>query len=156
MSPTDADVTLSQRIESAMRDAMRARDDRRTQTLRLAMAAAHNQRIARGRELTDEEVVDVLARQVKQRRESIDMYRAGGREDRAADEEAEAAILAEFLPQQLTEEEIEALVRAAVADTDATGPGDLGRVMGRVSPQTKGRADGRLVSEIARRLLEAS
>ena len=156
MSPTDADVTLSQRIESAMRDAMRARDDRRTQTLRLAMAAAHNQRIARGRELTDEEVVDVLARQVKQRRESIDMYRAGGREDRAADEEAEAAILAEFLPQQLTEDEIEALVRAAVADTDATGPGDLGRVMGRVSPQTKGRADGRLVSEIARRLLEAS
>jgi len=156
MSPTDADVTLSQRIESAMRDAMRARDDRRTQTLRLAMAAAHNQRIARGRELTDEEVVDVLARQVKQRRESIDMYRAGGREDRAADEEAEAAILAEFLPQQLTEEEIEALVRAAVAETDATGPGDLGRVMGRVSPQTKGRADGRLVSEIARRLLEAS
>jgi len=156
MSPTDADVTLSQRIESAMRDAMRARDDRRTQTLRLAMAAAHNQRIARGRELTDEEVVDVLARQVKQRRESIDMYRAGGREDRAADEEAEAAILAEFLPQQLTEDEIEALVRAAVAETDATGPGDLGRVMGRVSPQTKGRADGRLVSEIARRLLEAS
>jgi uncharacterized protein len=148
-------MTLSQRIESAMRDAMRARDERRTQTLRMAMAAAHNQRIARGRELTDEEVVDVLARQVKQRRESIDMYRAGGREDRAADEEAEAAILTEFLPQQLDEAELEALVRAAVAETGASGPGDLGRVMGRVSPQTKGRADGRLVSDIARRQLEA-
>jgi len=156
MPPTDADMTLSQRIESAMRDAMRARDERRTQTLRMAMAAAHNQRIARGRELTDEEVVDVVARQVKQRRESIELYRAGGREDRAAEEEAEAAILAEFLPQQLSEDEVESLVRAAVAQTGASGPGDLGRVMGRVSPQTKGRADGRLVSDIARRVLEAS
>jgi uncharacterized protein len=156
MPPTDADMTLSQRIESAMRDAMRARDERRTQTLRMAMAAAHNQRIARGRELTDEEVVDVVARQVKQRRESIELYRAGGREDRAAEEEAEAAILAEFLPQQLSEDEVESLVRAAVAETGASGPGDLGRVMGRVSPQTKGRADGRLVSDIARRVLEAS
>jgi len=156
MPPTDADMTLSQRIESAMRDAMRARDERRTQTLRMAMAAAHNQRIARGRELTDEEVVDVVVRQVKQRRESIELYRAGGREDRAAEEEAEAAILAEFLPQQLSEDEVESLVRAAVAETGASGPGDLGRVMGRVSPQTKGRADGRLVSDIARRVLEAS
>ena len=117
MPPTDAEMTLSQRIESAMRDAMRARDERRTQTLRMVMAAAHNQRIARGRDLTDEEVVDVVARQVKQRRESIDLYRAGGREDRAAEEEAEAAILTEFLPQQLTEDEIEMLVRAAVAET---------------------------------------
>jgi len=156
MPPTDADMTLSQRIESAMRDAMRARDQRRTQTLRMAMAAAHNQRIARGRELTDDEVVDVVVRQVKQRRESIELYRAGGREDRAAEEEAEAAILAEFLPQQLSEDEVESLVRAAVAETGASGPGDLGRVMGRVSPQTKGRADGRLVSDIARRVLEAS
>jgi uncharacterized protein YqeY len=156
MPPTDADMTLSQRIESAMRDAMRARDQRRTQTLRMAMAAAHNQRIARGRELTDDEVVDVVVRQVKQRRESIELYRAGGREDRAAEEEAEAAILAEFLPQQLSEDEVESLVRAAVAQTGASGPGDLGRVMGRVSPQTKGRADGRLVSDIARRVLEAS
>jgi len=135
---------------------MRARDERRTQTLRMAMAAAHNQRIARGRELTDEEVVDVVVRQVKQRRESIELYRAGGREDRAIEEEAEAAILSEFLPQQLSEDEVESLVRAAVAETGASGPGDLGRVMGRVSPQTKGRADGRLVSDIARRVLEAS
>jgi uncharacterized protein len=149
-------MTLSQRIESAMRDAMRARDERRTQTLRMAMAAAHNQRIARGRELTDEEVVDVVARQVKQRRESIELYRAGGREDRAADEEAEAAILTEFLPQQLTADEIEALVRVAVAETGASGAADLGRVMGHVSPQTKGRADGKLVSDIARRMLGAS
>jgi uncharacterized protein YqeY len=136
-----------------MRDAMRARDEQRTQTLRMAMAAAHNLRIALGRDLTDEEVVEVLGKQVKQRRESIAMYRDGGREERAVAEEAEAAILAEFLPQQLSEAEIEALVRQAVGETGASGPGDLGRVMGKLAPQTRGRADGRTVSEIVRRQL---
>jgi len=154
MTPeTDTSTTLSARIESAMRDAMRARDGLRTQTLRMAMAAAHNVKIARGGTLTDADVLDVLARQVKQRRESIAMYRDAGREDRAAVEEEEAAILAEFLPQQLTDDEVTSRVRDAIAETGASSPSDLGRVMGRVSPQTKGRADGRLVSEVVRRLL---
>ena len=154
MTPeADAPTTLAGRIESAMRDSMRARDEQRTQTLRMAMAAAHNQRIARGRDLTDDEVVEVLTRQVKQRRESIAMYRDAGREDRAAAEEAEAAILAEFLPQQLTEAEVAELARAAIAETGASSVADLGRVMGRLSPQTKGRADGRLVSDVVRGLL---
>ena len=154
MTPeTDAAMSLSDRIESAMRDAMRARDERRTVTLRMAMAAAHNLKIARGRDLTDEEVIDVIDKQVKQRRESIAMYRDAGHEERAVVEEAEAAILAEFLPQQLTENEVESLARAAIADTGATSSADLGRVMGRLSPQTRGRADGRLVSEVVRRLL---
>jgi len=154
MTPeTDTSTTLSARIESAMRDAMRARDGLRTQTLRMAMAAAHNVKIARGADLTDADVVDVLTRQVKQRRESIAMYRDAGREDRAAVEEEEAAILAEFLPQQLTDDEVTSLVRGAIAEIGASSPSDLGRVMGRVSPQTKGRADGRLVSEVVRRLL---
>jgi uncharacterized protein YqeY len=119
----------------------------------MAMAAAHNLRIARGRDLTDEEVVDVLGKQVKQRRESIAMFRDAGREERAAAEEAEAAILAEFLPQQLTADEVETLVRAAIGETGASSQADLGRVMGRLAPQTKGRADGRLVSDTVRRLL---
>ncbi len=154
MTPeADAPTTLSGRIESAMRDAMRARDAQRTQTLRMAMAAAHNVKIARGRDLTDEDVVEVLTKQVKQRRESIAMYRDGGREERAAAEEAEAAILAEFLPEQLSEAEVEALARDAIAETGASGPGDLGRVMGSLSAATKGRADGRMVSEVVRRLL---
>ena len=154
MSPeTDASMSLSGRIESAMRDSMRARDAQRTQTLRMAMAAAHNERIARGRDLSDEEVIEVLTRQVKQRRESIAMFADAGHADRAAAEEAEAAILAEFLPEQLGEAEIEAIVRAAIAETGATTPAELGRVMGRVAPQTKGRADGRVVSELVRRLL---
>ena len=154
MSPeTDASMTLQQRLESAMRDSMRARDELRTQTLRMAMAAAHNQRIARGRELTDDEVVEVIGRQVKQRRESIAMYRDAGHAERAAGEEAEAAILAEFLPEQLSETEIEALAREAIAEIGASAPGDMGRVMGQLSPRTKGRADGRMVSDVVRRLL---
>jgi uncharacterized protein YqeY len=149
----DAPAPLSARIESAMRDAMRARDERRTQTLRMAMAASHNLKIARGRELSDDDVIDVLSTQVKQRRESIAIYRDAGHEERAAAEEAEAAILAEFLPQQFSADEITALAREAIAETAASSPADVGRVMGRLAPQTKGRADGRMVSDIVRGLL---
>jgi uncharacterized protein YqeY len=152
----DVSMTLQQRIESAMRDAMRERDSQRTTTLRMAMAAAHNRRIELRRDLTDDEVVDVLSRQVKQRRESIALYREAGRAERADAEESEAAILGEFLPQQLSEAEVEDLARTAIADIGASGPADLGRVMGALSAQTRGRADGRTVSEIVRRLLAPS
>jgi uncharacterized protein YqeY len=157
MTPeADAPLSLHARLEAAMRDSMRARDEQRTTTLRMALAAAHNQRIARGRELTDEEVTDVVGREVKQRRESIEVYRGAGREDRAAAEEAEVTILSEFLPEQLTDDEISELARAAIAETGASGPADTGKVMGRVAPQTKGRADGRRVSEIVRGLLSGA
>ena len=128
-------MTLLHRIEDAMRDAMRARDERRTQTLRMAMAAAHNRRIELRRDLTDDEVSEVLGRQVKQRRESIEIYRGAGRDDRAADEEAEVAILSEFLPEQLGADELERMARAAMAETGASSPADMGRVMGRLVPE---------------------
>ncbi len=146
-------MTLQDRIESAMRDGMRARDERRTQTLRMAMSAAHNRQIELGRALTDEDYTDVLGKQLKQRRESIEAFRAGGRDAMAANEEAEAAILAEFLPEPMTEAELETVVRAAITETAAASPADLGKVMGRVVPQTKGRADGKAVSDLVRRLL---
>jgi len=136
-----------------MRDAMRARDRQRTQTLRMAMAAAQNKQIELRRPLTDADLVDVLARQVKQRRESVELYRDAGREQLAADEEAEAAILTEFLPQQLDADELERMVLAAIEATGASSPADLGRVMGRIAPQIKGRADGGAVSGLVRRLL---
>ena len=139
-----------------MRDAMRARDQRRTSTLRMAMAAAHNREIEVGRPLTDDEVTEVLSRQVKQRRESVEQFRSGGREEMAANEEAEAEILAEFLPEQLSAAELEALVAQAVAETGATSPSDMGRVMGAVMPHVKGRADGKAVSEAVRRRLGAA
>jgi uncharacterized protein YqeY len=103
--------------------------------------------------LTDADLVDVLARQVKQRRESVALYRDAGREQLAAAEEAEAAILTEFLPQQLDADELERMVLAAIEGTGASSPGDLGRVMGRIAPQIKGRADGGAVSGLVRRLL---
>jgi uncharacterized protein YqeY len=148
-------MTLQHRIETAMRDSMRARDERRTQTLRMAMSAAHNRQIELGRSLADEDYLEILDKQVKQRRESIEAFRAGGREAMAANEEAEAAILAEFLPEPLSAEALEALVRAAIAETGASSPNDLGRVMAKVVPQTRGRADGKVVSDLVRQLLSA-
>lgn len=148
-------MTLQDRIETAMRDSMRARDERRTQTLRMAMSAAHNRQIELGKALTDEDYIDILGKQLKQRRESIEAFRAGGREAMAANEEAEAAILAEFLPEPLTAGELESLVRAAISETGASSPADLGKVMGTVVPLTKGRADGKALSDLVRRLLGA-
>ena len=147
------DMTLQERLAAAMRDARRARDSRRTTTLRMAMAAAHNREIELRHPLTDSDVLDVLTKQLKQRRESIEMFRAGGREQQAVDEEAEAAILGEFLPEQLSGEELEQMVRAAIEETGATGPRQMGQVMGRLAPQLKGRADNRAVSNLVRRLL---
>jgi hypothetical protein len=146
-------MTLQDRIESAMRDSMRARDGRRTQTLRMAMSAAHNRQIELGRPLADEDYVEILGKQVKQRRESIEAFRTGGRDAMADNEEAEAAILTEFLPEPMADADLEAIVRAAIAETGAASPADLGRVMGKVVPQTKGRADGKAVSDLVRRLL---
>jgi len=146
-------MSLQTDIESAMRAGMKAGDAQRVSTLRMVLAAAHNRQIELGHELTDAEVVEVLDRQVKQRRESVELYRGGGRDDLADAEEAEITILREFLPEPLTDAEVEQLVREAVAATGATSPADMGKVMGALVPQTKGRADGKLVSDLVRRLL---
>jgi uncharacterized protein len=143
-------MTLQQRIESAMREAMLARDVRRTGTLRMAMAAFQNRRIELGRDLTDEDVIDLLAKQMKQRRESIEHFKAAGRDSMVQVEEEESAIIAEFLPQPLSEDELRALVSAAIAETGASSPSDMGKVMGRLSPQIKGRADGKVASDMVR------
>ncbi|MDQ6682824.1 MAG: GatB/YqeY domain-containing protein [Chloroflexota bacterium] len=146
-------MTLMQRIEAAMREAMKARDERRTQTLRMAIAAAQNRRIELRRDLADDDVVEIVAKQVKQRQESEELFRAGARPELAEREAAEAAILGEFLPEPVAADDLERLVRAAIVDVGAAGPADLGRVMGRVAPQVRGRADGRALSELVRTLL---
>ena len=101
-------------------------------------------------------VTDVVAKQVKDRRESIEMFGQGGRADLVAKEEASLAILLEYMPEQLGQDEIEALARQAIADTGAAGPGDRGKVMGRIMPQVRGKADGSQVNAIVSRLLEAA
>jgi uncharacterized protein YqeY len=125
---------------------MRSGDVLRRDVLRMAANAADYVEKKERRELTDDELVGVLAREVKTRRESVEAYRAGGRDDLAAKVEAEIAILSEYLPQALTEVEIDALVAEAVEATGATSQRELGKVMGWLAPRTRGRADGKLVS----------
>lgn len=132
---------------------MRSGDALRRDALRMAASAIYNAEKRDRREYADDEVAAVIAREVKTRRESVEAFRRGGREDLAAKEEAEIAILGAFLPDQLSEPEIEALVREAISATGATGPRDLGMVMGWLAPRTRGRADGRVVSDVVRRTL---
>ncbi|GAB4270894.1 MAG: GatB/YqeY domain-containing protein [Deferrisomatales bacterium] len=146
-------ATLQERIDRELRGAMKARDAQRVSALRMVRAALQNKQIEKRGALDDGEILQVLATLAKQRRESIEQYRAGGREDLAAKEEAELRILEEFLPAQLGEAEIERLVREAVAQVGARGPKDLGKVMGALMPRVKGRADGKKVNEAVRRAL---
>jgi uncharacterized protein len=126
---------------------MRSGEALRRDTLRMAESALYNAEKRDRRDYSDDEVAGVLAREVKTRRESVEAFRKGGREDLAAKEEAEIGILAAYLPDQLSEAEIAALVEDAIASTGATSPREMGKVMGWLSPKTKGRADGRLVSQ---------
>jgi uncharacterized protein len=146
-------VSLREQIQSDITAAMRSGDALRRDTLRMAESAIYNAEKRERREYTDDEVAAVIAREVKTRRESVDAFTKGGREDLVAKEQSEIAILAVYLPEQLSEAEIEQLVREAVAATGAVGPRDMGKVMGAVSQRTKGRADGRLVSQVAGRVL---
>ena len=139
-------MTLAERLQADLTDAIRQRDELRRDTLRMVLSAAYNQAKAARRELSDDEVLTVLVREVKTRRESVDAFRKGGRDELADKEEAEIAILSGFLPQTLTEDELRDLVRAAIQETGASSARDLGKVMGILAPQTRGRADGRAVS----------
>jgi uncharacterized protein YqeY len=125
---------------------MRGGDALRRDVLRMAVSAAYNVEKRQGTPLTDDELVTVLAREVKTRRESVDAFRAGGREDLATKEEAEIAILAEYLPAALSESDLAALVDQGIDAPGATSARDLGKVMGWLSPRTRGRAHGKVVS----------
>ena len=127
---------------------MRSGDAARRDTLRLVLNAVQNAEKTARREYADDEVVAILAKEVKTRRESVEAFRAGGREVLAAKEEAEIAVIAGYLPAALTDDELRALVAEAVAATGATSPRDLGKVMGWISPKVRGRADGKRVSEL--------
>jgi uncharacterized protein YqeY len=135
-------------MQSDITAAMRSGDALRRDTLRMAESAIYNAEKRDRRELGDDDVAALIAREVKTRRESVEAFRKGGREDLAAKEESEIAILAAYLPEQLSEPEITALITEAVATTGAAGPRDMGKVMGWLSPKTKGRADGRVVSQL--------
>jgi len=146
-------VSLKDRLQEDLTAAMRSGEVLRRDTLRLVRNAAYNLEKRNQRPLSEDELLAVLAREVKTRRESVEAFRNGGREDLATKEEAEIAILAEYLPQQLADDEIAALVDEAVAATGAASARDMGKVMGWLAPRTKGRADGRRVSELVAQAL---
>ena len=135
---------------------MRSGDELRRDTLRMVTSAAQYAAKNQRREISDEEFTAVLAREVKTRRESVEAFRGGGRDDLAAKEEAEIAILQEFLPAALTDDELRRLVDEAVAQTGATSVRDLGKVMSYLVPRTRGRADGKRVSELAAQALASA
>jgi uncharacterized protein YqeY len=133
---------------------MRTGDKEKRDTLRLLLAAVKQVEIDEQKELTDDDVVEVLNKQAKQRRESIADYGAAGREDLVHEEEAQLAIIETYLPTQLSREQITELAGQVIADIGAESPEDMGQVMGRLMPQVKGIADGRLVNEVVRELLQ--
>ena len=139
-------MSLRERIQDDTTAAMRSGDVLRRDVLRMASSAAYNLEKQQLRELSEDELIGVLTREVKQRRESVEAYRAGGREDLASREEAEIAILKEYLPEPLTDDQLDALVGEGIAATGSATPRDLGKVMGWLAPRTRGRADGKVVS----------
>ncbi|HXF51114.1 MAG TPA: GatB/YqeY domain-containing protein [Dehalococcoidia bacterium] len=146
-------MSLKERLNQDLRDAMRAGDTRRRDVLRYLLAAVHNAEIDAGHALDDAGVIAVIQRQVKQRRDSIEEYRKGGRQDLVDKEEAEAAILQSYLPAQMSREEVVEAARAAIEELGARGPADKGKVMPVLIERLRGRAEGRLINDVVTELL---
>ncbi len=143
------------RLQAALKEAMLSKDSDRRDVIRMTLSAIKQLEVDTRRELSAEDVVGVLQKEAKTRRESIEEMERAGQTEAAAQARAALAILEEFLPRQLTRAEIEALAREAIAQTGAAGPQDMGKVMGALMPHVKGRADGGLVNQTVRELLRA-
>lgn len=146
---------IKDKINEDMKSAMRAHDTARLGTIRLLRAAVKQREIDEQIDATDAQVMEVIAKMVKQRRDSVEQYRAGGREDLAQKEQAEIDVLSSYLPQQLTEAEINAIIDEAVAAAGVTGMAGIGKVMGLVKPRVTGRADLGKVSALVKARLTA-
>jgi uncharacterized protein YqeY len=146
-------MCLIARIEDELTEAMRARDQERTGTLRMTLASLRSAEKELQRPLKEDEELQVLQRERKRRSEAAEAFRAGDRPEQAEKEERELAVIEEFMPEPLSEEDIERIIDDAIAETGATSLGDLGRVMADVMPQVAGRADGSTVSQLVREKL---
>jgi uncharacterized protein len=146
-------VSLIARIGDEVKDAMKAGDVERRDALRLILSSLKSAEKELQRPLSDDEELQVLQRERKRRIEAAEAFRTGGREDQAASEERELAVLQEFMPEPLSEDELEEIVDDAIAENGATGMSDFGRVMADVMPQVSGRADGSVVSQLVREKL---
>lgn len=141
-------ANIKDRLQGDLTAAIRSRDELRAATIRMALTAITTAEVAgkQARELSDDELTGVLSKEAKKRREAAQAFRDGGRPDRAEREEAEAGVLADYLPAPLTDDELSAMVEAAIAETGATSPRDIGAVMKILQPQVAGRADGGTVA----------
>ena len=144
---------LEDRLMEDYKTAMRAGEAQRKDTLRLLRSALKSAQIDKRAPLTEEEALDVLSRQAKQRRDAIELFAQGGRDDLVQAETAELVVIEEYLPAGLSREEVEELARSAIAEVGASGMREMGTVMKNLMPQIKGRADGKLVSDVVRILL---
>jgi uncharacterized protein YqeY len=150
------EMALKDSIQEALRGALKQQQRVEVATLRLLLSEIKNAEIAQQKPADDNKVLDVITKEVKRRRESIEAFKQGNRSDLVAQEEAELAVLMSYLPEQMSRAEIMAAARQVVDAVEAKGPGDKGKVMSQLMPQLKGKADGKEVSEIVSELLAAS
>jgi hypothetical protein len=143
-------MSFEKRLNEDLKNAMRSGDKIRLETIRSLKTMLKNAQIEKMRELTDDEVLQLLNSAAKRRKESIEQFRNSGREDRAAEEEKELEIIQAYLPAQLDESEIEKIVVETIAEVNATSPKDMGKVMGAIMPKVKGRADGKIIQQIVK------
>jgi uncharacterized protein YqeY len=146
-------MSLKEQLNEAMKQAMKARDDLRLSAVRMVRSTVKNREIDLKHELDDQGVIEVISTMVKQRRESIRLYQDGNRQDLVDKEEAEMAILFQFLPAQMNRDEISELVSRTIRETGAQGLKDMGKVMKLITSLTTGRANGKIVSDIVRQQL---
>ncbi|RMG67552.1 MAG: GatB/YqeY domain-containing protein [Calditrichaeota bacterium] len=146
-------TTLEARLLEDMKAAMKSGDKLRLETIRGLRSQLKNKQIEKGAELSEDEVLQVLMSAVKRRREAIEQYRAGGREDLVEKESRELEIIQSYLPQPLSQEELNQIIEEAIQTAQASSPRDMGKVMGLVMPRVKGRAEGKLVQQLVREKL---
>jgi uncharacterized protein YqeY len=149
----EQEANLKQKLTADLRQAMRSGDKIKRSAIRLLMAAIGNAEIAKQTTLEDADILGVIAKEVRQRRESIEAFKQGNRQDLVTQEEAELAVLQEYLPQQMTHEEIVAEARRIIEEVGAGGPADKGKVMPKLIAQLKGKADGREINAVVSELL---
>ena len=146
-------MSLSERLNEDMKQAMKSQDKFKLSVIRMVRSTIKNSEIDLKRALDDNEVLDVLTREIKQRKDSLQEFEKAGRDDLAENLKAELAILAEYMPQQLSEEEVKAIVQQTIQQVGASSKADMGKVMTALMPQVKGRADGKLINQLVQQLL---
>jgi uncharacterized protein YqeY len=146
---------LKETLKNDLTEAIRSSDKVVSGTIRMVLTAITNEEVSgkEARVLTDDEIITVLSREAKKRREAAEEFAKAGRTDKAADEKAEGDVIARYLPAQLSEDDIKKLIAAAIASTGAAGPADMGKVMGAIKPQIAGKADGAVVSSLVKAAL---